>query len=98
MQKEENKRQRSRSSWVVVLFMLVFIPAVGFHVWNQSRVLKDLKAEEATLQEQLAEEQARSIELEKQQEYYTSDSYIEKVAREQLGLVKPDEVVFKNQE
>ncbi len=98
MNRGEKETHRSNASWVVVLFMLVFLPAVGFHVWNQSRVLKELKAEEATLQAQLSEEQARSIELEKQQEYYTSDSYIEKVAREQLGLVKPDEVVFKNQE
>ena len=27
--------------------------------------------------------------------YYSTDEYIEKIAREQLGLVMPDEIVFK---
>lgn len=98
MEREGTKTQQGRAPLVVMLFMVVFIPAVAFHVWNQGQTLKELKAEEAVLQAQLEEEQARSIELEQQQEYYTSDTYIEKVAREQLGLVKPDEVVFKNQE
>ena len=30
-----------------------------------------------------------------QMEYYSTDEYIEKIAREQLGLVMPDEIVFK---
>ncbi len=29
--------------------------------------------------------------------YNDSDAYIEKIAREQLGLVKPDEILFVNE-
>lgn len=38
--------------------------------------------------------EARCDELRKQIDYISSDEYAEKVAREQLGLVKPGEVPF----
>ena len=34
--------------------------------------------------------------LEREKEQYMSDAYIEKIAREKLGLVRHDEIVFIN--
>lgn len=78
--------------------MLVFTVAIGTSIYSQYEILMALKAEGARLEAQLDEEKNKGIELEYQQEYFTSDVYIEKVAREQLGYVMPDEVVFKNRE
>ena len=41
-------------------------------------------------------EKEKQLELQSRQSYYESDEYIEKVAREQLGLVKSGELVFIN--
>ena len=96
--KEKQQKQRSKALWIVPIFMLLFIPAVVFQVVHQMGTLAQLRQEDTALKSQLAQEQERSVELENQKAYYSSDSYIEEVAREQLGLVKPDEVVFKEQE
>ena len=41
-------------------------------------------------------EQEKQLNFETRKEYYTSDSYIEQVAREQLGMVKPNEIIYIN--
>ncbi len=96
MKKRKVKKQRSLTSIMVLCFMLVFIPAVGTSLYTQSNTLKTLKAEEAKLLSKLEEEENRKIQLLTRQDYYKSDSYIEQMAREQLGFIKADEIVFKN--
>jgi len=83
---------------MVCCFMLVFGVAIGTSLYSQAAVLIELKAEEQRLQSQLDAEMYKNIQLKNQQEYYVSNAYIEKVAREQLGYVMSDEVVFKNRE
>ncbi len=54
-----------------------------------------LKAQKEDLEKQIEEETEKKEEYNNQMEYYSTDEYIEKIAREQLGLVMPDEIVFK---
>lgn len=56
--------------------------------------LETLQAAERSLSEQLAEQQERAQELEEQRIYVTTKAYVEEVAKK-LGLVYPDEVIFK---
>ena len=83
---------------MVSCFMLVFGVAVGTSLYSQNAVLDELKDEEMRFQSQLEDELYKNIQLKNQQEYYISDAYIEKVARERLGYVMSDEIVFKNRE
>ncbi len=43
----------------------------------------------------LASEEERQNELEEEAAYRQTKSYIEKLAREKLGLVKPDEIILR---
>ncbi len=45
---------------------------------------------------QIQEEQEKELELKDRKEYYNSDSYIEQIAKEQLGMIKPNEVLYIN--
>ena len=54
-----------------------------------------LKAQKDDLENRIEEEKQKKEEYNNQMEYYSTDEYIEKIAREQLGLVMPDEIVFK---
>ena len=56
-------------------------------------VVYDTKA--GTLQEELEEEQGRTEEIEKLKKYMQTDEYAEEVARNKLGLVKDNEIVFQ---
>ena len=51
-------------------------------------------AEQARLSSELDAVTKEAEELANQIRYYKSDYYIEKIAREQLGLLYPDEIVF----
>ena len=58
---------------------------------------KDLsyQIKEENLNRMLAEEQERAKRLEEQRIYVQTKEYIEKVAKEKLGLVNPDEILLK---
>ena len=48
-----------------------------------------LKAQKDDLENRIEEEKQKKEEYNNQMEYYSTDEYIEKIAREQLGLVMP---------
>ena len=49
----------------------------------------------AQLQEEITTEEARTKDIEDMQEYMQSDEYAEKIAKEKIGLVKDNEIIFK---
>lgn len=55
----------------------------------------EYKSQEAELNQEIEKEKERSSEVEEYQEYVQSDEYVKDVAREKLGLVDPDEIVFE---
>ena len=50
---------------------------------------------EAALEKQIAEETERSKEIEDLETYTKTKKYVEDVAKEKLGLVYEDEILFK---
>ena len=50
-----------------------------------------------TLQAQIEAEQERSEEISEFETYTTTRKYIEKIAKEKLGLVYPGEIIFKDE-
>ena len=94
----KTRKRKSFTSIMVTCFMLVFAVTVCTSIYSEIKTFNELKEEEQRIIGQLDVELYNNIQLMNQQEYFTSDAYIEKVAREQLGFVMPDEVVFKNRE
>lgn len=88
-------RQHKRSVMIVcvVLVMLaavLLVNSVTLYARNQA-----YKQQEAELKAQIKEEEARSEEVEAYEEYVKTDDYIKEVAEEKLGLVDPNEIIFK---
>ncbi len=94
--KTTRKKEKSFSNILVLCFMLVFVCVICFNLYSQARTIYELKQEEIALNTEIEDEKKKNLELNVNQDYYTSDAYIEKVAREQLGLVKPGEIEFIN--
>lgn len=71
--------------------------AVVVNIGAASLREKDLEYQvrEKNLEKTLAKEQARSAELEEYRVYVQTKQYVEKIAKEKLGLVKEDEILFK---
>lgn len=51
----------------------------------------------ADITAEITKEEDRTKEIENTKDYMKSDEYAEKVARDKLGLVKDNEIVFKEQ-
>ena len=77
---------------VVVLVLLVVL-----QIQSQKLIMKnrDYRVQKTELQQQIKDEQVRAGEIKDLQKYIDSDEYIEKIARDKLGLVYKDEIIFK---
>ena len=72
----------------LLLFAWIFLPPLSRY--------RDLKQEEERLSVELAQIEKKIAKLEEERDLLQDDlSYIEKVIREELGLVKPGEIVYK---
>lgn len=73
--------------------------SIGYIFWPQFMKYEELKRNEKSLELRIEGEQEKNIRL-RQEEYSlrTDPEYVEKVAREKLGLVKPGEIIYKFEE
>lgn len=82
---------------MVMIAGIVLVLLVGLLVQSQNLSTQnaqyEMKKEE--LSAQIKDQELRAGEIENLKEYVTSTEYIEKVAREKLGLVYSDEILFK---
>ena len=54
-------------------------------------------AQQQLLEEKIAEEEARSKELDEYSEYMKTDEFAEWYAKEKLGLIHKNEIIFKGE-
>jgi cell division protein DivIC len=75
---------------VVVLSGVLYVASSSLRKKNEN-----YKAQEMELEKQLEEANAQSEEIDEREEYVGSDKYIEDVAKDKLGLVYPNEILFQ---
>ena len=80
------------SGVIVILSLVIFIHGSTLQVRN-----KEYKAQEAELLAQIEDEKQRSEEIEELRKYVGTDEHIESVAKEKLGLVHENEILFKSE-
>lgn len=82
--------------FAVLLVMAAIIGTTLRYAYKKSsETLAEKKAEKARLERLIAEEKKRTEEIADYRAYIETKSYIEQIAREVLGLVYPDEIIFK---
>ncbi len=94
--KYQKKAQNRFSMALATTVMIAIVAGVlvkGFELRTQ---LQEYEKTKASLQEQIDAEESRTQELEEYSKYTQTDEYVEKVAREKLGLVKKGEIIFRN--
>lgn len=97
MKKTKEKKKRL-DRWLFMFCMILFFGTISFGLLHQYREYNRLKEEKIEVLAQIQQEKEKKIEYENNKDYYKSDAYIEKVAREQLGFIKPNEVLFINRQ
>lgn len=87
------KHKKSVMGICVILCLLTGTLSVNaVSLYNKNKVYRQ---QEAELKAQIEEEKERSREVEEFVEYVKTDEYIKDVAEEKLGLVDPNEIIFK---
>ncbi len=97
--RERRRRSQNRfammsiSTVVLVLLVVISVKSIELHAKNDYYASR-----EAVLNKQIAEEQKRTEEIAEYKKYIKTKKYVEEVAKDKLGLVYDDEVIFKPEE
>ncbi len=75
---------------IALLAVMLSVGSISLRAKNEG-----YKTLEAELERQLQQEAERAAEIEELEEYVGTDEYIEDVAKEKLGLINPNEILFK---
>ena len=89
--------RKSNRRGMFAIAAIVMVLLVGLLVQSQELAVsnKQYEAKKAELEQQIKDEEIRAGEIENLKDYVNSTEYIEKIAREKLGLVYEDETIFK---
>ena len=88
----KNNRRGMMGIAAVVLLLLVVLQIQSQKLIRRNDAYRIQKTE---LEQEIQDEKVRAGEIKDLQKYIDSDEYIEKIARDKLGLVYEDEVIFK---
>ncbi|MGN1167387.1 MAG: septum formation initiator family protein [Lachnospiraceae bacterium] len=100
-QKRRSSRQRQRlkshrrSMLAISAVLFLLIGMISLNGMTLRAKDKAYQAQEIELQQQIEEEKARSEEIDDLEKYVGTDEYVEEVARDKLGLVHKNEIIFK---
>lgn len=92
------EKRKHLGSWGILLIVLaVFVVSTvgGLRLKQKNRAYQ---VREEALEEAIADEEARSEEIEEMEAYTKTKKYVEDVAKDKLGLVYEDEIIFKASE
>ena len=92
------KLKRRAGLKTIAVMVLIICGIVTYSRTKLDQEAVELAKQVESLNRQIDEEDARTAELEEQRTYVQTKKYIEDMAREKLGLVYPDEIIFEEEE
>ncbi len=97
--KRRSRRYKKHAGSVsIVIIVLLLLGTIGIKCIELKSKNESLKKRESALEEKLEKETVRKKEIEELSKYVQTKQYAEEVAKEQLGMVHPDEIIFKEKE
>ncbi|MEE1008971.1 MAG: septum formation initiator family protein [Agathobacter sp.] len=82
----------------VIVVVMIFVLVVTFQICKLRQKEDTYAAQKEELMEQYARETERTEEIKNLEEYMNTTQYIEDVAKNKLGLVYDNEIIFKESE
>ena len=94
----QRKTHNRMSMILITVVVIVMAIIVGYRVREMKIELSRKQDKIDSLNEQIADEEDRKEEIEEYKDYVETDEFVEDTAREKLGLVYEDEIVFIKEE
>lgn len=96
LKKDENRQPESKTAMIsVILVASALLISLMARSYALEEKIGDYKSQRKEVKAQISAEEQRTKEIEALKEYMQSDEYAKQVAREKLGLVEGDEIIFK---
>ena len=99
--KARYKRRRFQNTAGIIwssVVVLIMVTVVAINSVSLVKKANEYKAREEALVAQIETEEQRSAEIAEFEKYTHTRKYIEDTARDKLGLVYPDEIVFRSED
>lgn len=97
--KKKRKNLQRRSAMISITFVVgVLFVAMMASSASLERQLENYEGKNKTLDNQIEEENERTSEIQDLEEYTKTDEFVEEIARGRMGLVKENEIVFREEE
>ncbi len=97
--RKEKLRERKSSNKLISAVIIVLLIAICFALGGKSKAIKAQNADDAQqisqLKQELESEQSRTDELDEYSKYVNTKQFVIDMARDKMGLVFPDEIIFK---
>ena len=94
-QAKRHLKSKKRQAVFIGVITFLAVTVICSYIAHLQQKKDDLEESARIVQEQIDEEKARAEELEREKEYRKTREFIEKIARERLGLFYPDETILK---
>ena len=92
--KAEKRRQAVKAGFFTKVLLLVLLAALGFQLYHLQGQMESARAQQQQLAAQVALRQQENDALQESIDHGGSEDEMKKIARDELGLVEPDEKVF----
>ena len=96
MKESQGKRKRPFYNFLFLTMWVLIIVMFSGLIVTQAINYNELRAELERVEALLAEEEATIADLEMRLMFFDSDAHIERLARERLGMVRQNELIFVN--
>ncbi|MCT4604624.1 MAG: septum formation initiator family protein [Marinisporobacter sp.] len=93
MDKNKKSKIKSKNRIFRIVILIVFL-YVSWIFIKQQMELKELKKQEEALNNKILELKKEAAQLEEEKSLGDDPKFIEKVARERLKMVKPNEIIY----
>ena len=94
--KAKKKKGITKTGLTCLVFCIALMGATFAYIVAQAGEYNELRAEQERIQGLIAQEERINQNLELQISVFDRYAYIEQVARERLGMARPNEIVFRN--
>ncbi len=92
----KNRRKKNKNNFAIIgLAVFVLFIVMASNTFSVQKNKKALEIQYSELEEKLQDEQERSELLKDRAAYMQTTRYIEEIARERLGLVYKEEIIFR---
>ncbi len=92
------RRKNKTGAGIIAFVVLILFAIISYRRMGLAQELKADQLELTRLDGQIQEQEDRKLDIEELKKYTESKQYIEDIARQKLGLVYKDEILFEKED